>query len=214
MNLLAGPAVIGLGGPPPNVIVAGPDPQTGGDQVTVTSPQSRSRCHVALDGTLTFYVEGKGVGKGGEGRLFKTLRQKLQQDGQEPEILPGRDDRGEDALLRLGDRVLVVQAATAPSDRVFWHTASCGGVHRRIDVPRAAAWLHDVLKVKSMIPSDQLLSMLLAVDAFHAAPLATRHVLDEYLGRFGDPTVEFSFSAVWIVGPTVPFCVRLGVGVP
>ncbi len=44
--------------------------------------------------------------------------------------------------------------------------------------------------------------------------LADGRVIDSYLARFGNPVDEFGFASVWVVGPTVPFCVRLGDGAP
>jgi hypothetical protein len=126
-------------------------------------------------------------------------------------MIPGKDDRGEDAILGMDDRSVVIQIVTVPAENDFWRAASEGTMSMETDLPRALQWLHAAIKKKAMqYASSHRANMLLAIDANHAGVLGTKPIVDEYRGRFGSPNAEFGFHSVWIVGPTSEYCARLG----
>jgi hypothetical protein len=49
-----------------------------------------------------------------------------------------------------------------------------------------------------------------SLDAQHAGVLAFDRNISTCLKRFGNPKAEFGFADVWIVGPTVERCARIG----
>jgi hypothetical protein len=55
---------------------------------------------------------------------------------------------------------------------------------------------------------------VLVVDARHAGLFAGEDIRSMYLAKYGDPQTMFGCASVWIVGPTVGHCERLGGGEP
>ncbi len=214
--LPAAPGVFRFQGYAPSVIVSGSDPQTGGEYIRVDAPGASSETHFTLTGGVSLRVKGAGgIGRQGEPQLLKVLRTKLQQRALTPSVASGRDNRGEDAILRTGDSTLVVQIVTAPADTVFWREAHAGSIGRQAYLPEAVQWRRAAIERKAagIAPRDRP-GILLAIDARHAGVLAARRVVDGYMARFGDPAAEYGFTSVWIVGPTADYCTRLGEGVP
>ena len=54
---------------------------------------------------------------------------------------------------------------------------------------------------------------VLAIDARHVGVLALPPLIEAYLHTFGSPQI-FGFASVWVVGPTVEQCHRIGDGWP
>jgi hypothetical protein len=51
---------------------------------------------------------------------------------------------------------------------------------------------------------------LVALDAANFGALVGRRLVEAYRAKYANPVEEFSFAEVWIIGPTVPYSVRLG----
>ena len=89
---------------PVSIVITGTDPATGDATIKVDAPGMRSEGRLSQEGQVSLAVEGAGeVGKAGEARAIKTLRQKLQADGLTVSTHTGRDGHGEDGLLSVGD---------------------------------------------------------------------------------------------------------------
>ena len=147
--------------------------------------------------------------------MARTLRQRLEADGAAVSVRVGEDQRGEDALLIIADKTFTLQIVTTPGDAVFWQQAKTRSAMSEVPTTEAVVWIRTRIEVKAQrIPPGQRSCTVLALDAQHAGVLADGRVIESYLARFGNPVHEFGFASVWVVGPTVPFCVRLGDGAP
>jgi hypothetical protein len=145
---------------------------------------------------------------------MQTLRQTLVAQGLEVSISPGRDDFGEDRLLKCGGIDYVLQMVTTPADSTFWRAAP-KGADTFANADGASKWLNDVVEMKARkIGPEERVKTVLAIDARHFGVLTDDRALDEYLPRYGHPATESGFASVWIVGPTVRHCKRLGDGQP
>ena len=126
-----------------------------------------------------------------------------------------RDARGEDAILTVGNERYVVQFVTAPVADKFWQDASAGSALTQVQIQGAVEWIRAILHKKAFgTRPAQWADTILALDARHSGVLATPPILEGYLSRFSSPAVEFGFSSVHVVGPTAPYCARLGEGKP
>jgi hypothetical protein len=210
-------AALAIGAYAPNLIRDGTDRVTGDVHIRVDdAPVGRSDARLTPAGCVLLEAERVADrGRGGEAQLKQTLQSKLRQDFPNVTIIKGSDADGEDGLVEIAGRTLVVQIVTSPSAPDFWRTAKEGLVTERVNLSDAAVWLHATINAKfTKIPETQRAATLLAIDARHAGILATTPALDRYVQRFGDPVAEFGFASVWIVGPTEDYCSRLGAGVP
>jgi len=214
----AGPAALRFEVFAPSIIIDGTDKATGDTVIKVSAPGATSEARLSHDGRVSLTVEGAGeVGTKGEPQALKTLRQKLQADGLAVTVSreAARDARGEDAILTVDDRRYVVQLATAPGADKFWQDASAGSALTQVQMHSAVGWIRAALskKVYGTRPA-QWADTILALDARHSGVLATPPILESYLSRYSSPAVEFGFASVYVVGPTVPYCARLGEGTP
>jgi hypothetical protein len=213
-----GPAVLRFEGFAPTVIIDGPDAATGDAVIKVSAPGAISETRLSKDGRVSLKVEGAGeIGRRGEPQALKPLRQKLQADGLVVTLSreAARDARGEDAILTAGNERYVVQFVTAPGAEKFWQDASAGSALTQVQIQGAVEWIRAALdkKVYGTRPA-QWADTILALDARHSGVLATPPILESYLSRYSSPAVEFGFASVYVVGPTVPYCARLGGGTP
>lgn len=201
-------------GSTPTVITNGVDPDTGDDVIRVYAPGAESETRTLDSGQLEIRIKGAdGVGRTGEGRVAKALRQRLSTAGTTASIGPGRDDHGEDRILRVGGNEFVLQVVTAPPAPRFWREAKTTSASTQIDISRAAEWLHESIRHKTeKTPQAQRRKTVLAIDAQHAGFLASASVCREYLGAYGDPAGEW--ASVWVVGPITQYCARFGTGTP
>lgn len=201
---------------PVSIIVASTDPATGDARIRVEAPGMRSEGHLSPEGRVSLAVEGAGeIGKAGEARATKTLRHKLQADGLTISTHTGRDGHGEDGLLSVGDVRYTLQLVTTPSVPAFWREAHVGSAMTQVETQQAVEWVRATLLGKAgSIPPAQRPHTVLAIDARHAGVLATTPILEAYANRFGAPAGEFGFASVWLVGPTVQHCARIGEGTP
>jgi len=210
VTLTPAPAVLRFQTSKPSLILSsGPSPR-GDVSISVESPGVSSRTLLTSDSVSLRITGAEGIGRPVESRVKKTLLRKLELQGFAAKMIPGQDNRGEDAILRMADRSIEVQIVTVPIEREFWHQASGGTTSHEVDLPRALQWLHAAIKKKALqFAPSQRANMLLAMDANHAGVLGTKRIVDEYTTRFGSPDAEYGFYSVWIVGPTTEYCARL-----
>jgi hypothetical protein len=99
-----------------------------------------------------------------------------------------------------------LQIVTVPNSPAVWKdlnvqkTAAVSG-----DQPTAVSLLRDAIVAKSV----KAKGTVLALDLTHIGAIANRTLIEAYLAVFGDPAAEFSFEAVWLVGPTPRSTVEL-----
>jgi len=213
--LNAEPGAFTITGHPVAMIIDGKDPHTGDVRIRVNSPGASSDARVTPTGDISLHVEGVEAGRKSEPWAIKTLRQALKERGIAVSTGTAADDRGEDAVFRVGKVEYVVQVATTPSVQEFWRAASISSVRTEVELQRGVQWLRQTVEGKAAtIPSTQRSETILAVDARHAGVLSDALVAASYCSRFEGPAKEYGFASVWIVGPTPKYCVRLGEGIP
>jgi hypothetical protein len=161
---------------------------------------------------VSLTVDGAGdAGKRGEPRARKTLRQKLEANGLGVVVAKEwKDERGQDGVFTVAGQSFTVQFVTAPPETDLWQRARRGPVTRE---QGAVEWLRMAVQKKGRrFRSSE--PTILAVDAQHAGVLADETVLGQYVATYGSPALEFGFASVWVVGPTVQSCARIGEGIP
>jgi hypothetical protein len=213
-----GPPAVRFGRFSPTIIIDGPDAATGDAVIKVSAPGATSETRLSKEGLVSLKVQGAGeIGRRGESQALKTLRQKLQADGLAVTLSKdaARDARGEDAILTAGNERYVVQFVTAPGAEKFWQHASAGSALTQVQIQGAVDWIRTALDKKAYgTRPAQWTDTILALDARHSGVLATPPILENYLSRYSSPAVEFGFASVYVAGPTVPYCARLGEGTP
>jgi hypothetical protein len=197
-------------------VVDGIDAATGDHAITVNAGGVRSESRLTEGGKVSLAVDGAAsIGEPGEEHAIRTLRQRLEASGLPISLRPGDNKRGEDGILIVADQSYTLQLVTTPNDPAFWHQASAGSAMSEVQLTDAVDWVRATVLAKAKkTPPGQRPRTVLVLDAQHAGILANRAVIDSCLGRFRSPPSEFGFASVWVVGPTVPYCVRLGDGVP
>jgi hypothetical protein len=183
-----------------------------GHRIDNSSPGgARSTSVLSSNGAVTGTVAGPvDVGTRGEQRVADTLVACLQARGHVTSIRGGDDHRGEDRILAIDAEQIVLQVVTAPDDKTLWEGVAQGSASREADVHSAAGWIYQAVNGKAArYAPDSKRSMLLAVDIAHFGVLATRPCVDAYLTAYGDPS-RHSFTAIWLIGPTVALSAPLG----
>ena len=193
-------------------VVDGVDPATGDYTINVNADGVRSKSQLKRDGSLSLEAQGAAsVGRPGQARAIRTLCQRLEANGHVVTVEPGEDNRGEDGILTLNGLNYVLQLVTAPGGSPFWRQANAGVATSDVDQAGALEWMRSAIDAKARkIPPRERPRTVLALDAQHAGMLAADAVIAAYLNRFNSPKAEFGFAAVWVVGPTVPRCLRIG----
>lgn len=172
-----------------------------------------SRSEAALkDGRLHATVHGPvDIGQPGEPRARGTLIEALQAKGLDVTWRLGKNERGEDCVLVINGQNVTLQITTAPGAPTFWQDVGRDSGSTDVEVSEAARrWVRGCIVTKDVLTDKP--STILAIDAFHFGPLASRDVVVSYLSQFNDPRTEFGWGAVYIVGPTASATTRLGSG--
>lgn len=210
-----GPAVARAVGLQPSIIRDGVDPSSGGLLIQVDDPGTSSETRRAADGTMTTSIRGEpNVGRAGEKRLLKTLRQVLAGKGHIVLVGQAIDAQDEDGRFTVDGREMVVQAVTVPGKPSFWRDARLGA-KLSVDGSEALQWLATAIEEKARRTSAlERAKTILAIDARRWGTLAAPTLVEAYLRTCGEPTVKIGLAAVWLVGPTHARCVRLGTGWP
>jgi hypothetical protein len=132
-----------------SIIVAGKDPITGDDLITVDDPGVKSEARLKAHGQVSLSVKGAAnIGTRSEPRAIKTLRQKLQANGA-VSIEKGKNDRGEDAILSCDGHQYTLQLVTAPGANEFWRNASVGRALTEMQTHQAADLLREAIRAKA-----------------------------------------------------------------
>ncbi len=117
--------------------------------------------------------------------------------------LPATDQVGEDGVLQILDNRVTVQIVTATPSTAFWGHVAKGSAEVQVELTEAVDWIHTAIAEKAMLyPKEDKSSMLLAVDVVNMGVLAGSVLGTQYLKLYGDPSANFDFGAVWLVGPT------------
>jgi len=166
------------------------------------------------NGTVTSSVSGAlDVGRRGERDALYTLLAAFRTRGLNPTQLPAEDDRGEDAVIEIGNESYTVQFVTVPSDKHFWHRAAQGPCPAMIKggTESALNWIREAAldKFRKTSPKERPRTVL-ALDVHHVGVLASQPILTTYLNRYPDPRLEFEFAAMWLVGPDVSSSTQIG----
>ena len=180
---------------------------------TQTPGGARSR-ELLADGVVSLNIHGPTqTGRKGESRALDTLLSKLRQEGHQPVLEAGRDERGEDGILLLQDERLTLQVVSVPSDPKLWRDANRGSATTSVPVADAAKWIRDAVfaKFTNTSPAERA-TTILVLDAGLAGVLSAHEVADAYLALYGDPHFEFGLASIWLVGPTPSTTTRLGTG--
>ena len=199
----------------PSIVTETTDPTADNLVFKVIDHNTRSEASLDESGSGTLRVEGaEQIGRSGERRLLKTLKQRFQKLGLDVTVGPGEDERGEDSKLHIGDRELTVQITEA-LDRDSCQDASRGIARKDLDALTAVALLRAAIeRKKAKIDSRELPKTVLAINARHTPQAAAPRVLDSYMEQYGCPVEEFGFASVWVVGSSTNYCERLGGGEP
>ncbi len=148
-------------------------------------------------------------GQSNEVHVMKVLVAALKEQGHEVSRKRGaRDEDGEDGLLVVDGRQIVVQIVTMPVDPEVWKTLNaCGAFLGAGDLRAQVDLVRGALERKA----NTAKGTLVALDAAHFGALVGRKLVDAYLAEYRSPVEEFSFLDVWIIGPTVRSSVHLGI---
>ena len=155
------------------------------------------------------------IGRPGEQRVLVCVKNSLKMAGKnlrEPlEIERARDDGDEDAVLIIDNNRIVLQIVTISPDEAFWKSVANGAGKARLDISEATKWINNAVSGKAQRYQKEFKSsMLLAIDVGHMGVLASNIVGAQYLQTYGDPTIQYGFGGVWLIGPTENNILRLG----
>jgi hypothetical protein len=130
-------------------------------------------------------------------RYSQTLIVALRDEGHKVEELRGaRDESGEDALLKVDDRRMVVQVVTMSAEKKVWAALAESGSHSREgDLSEAVALVRGALMHKRLAKAA-----LVVLDAANFGALVGRRLVEAYRAAYASPVDEFSFAEVWIIG--------------
>jgi hypothetical protein len=203
------PVPIGIKGNPIGTVVATPRDHPDGSRVDY-KPQLGGRALSETNSAGDFTAELSDPldrGTSNEWHVLKVLKMALQEQGHVVKELPGaQDDRGEDGFLEIDGHKTTVQIVMMPKDEQLWRTLRTGGVSlRQGDLQAAVGLVRRSLEAKEF----KARGALVALDAHHFAALVGRKLVEAYLAMHGNPVEEFQFRDVWIIGPTVPYSIRL-----
>jgi hypothetical protein len=155
------------------------------------------------------------IGRLGEQRVLVCVKNSLRTAGKnltEPsEEGRARDDRGEDAVLIIDGNRIVLQIVTLCPEQGFWRNVANGGGKASVEISETTKWLNNAISEKAQHYQNKFKSsMLLAVDVGHMGVLANTNVGVHYLQTYGDPTTQYGFGGVWLIGPTENNILYLG----
>jgi hypothetical protein len=207
--LKADPGQLKITGSPVGMIVEG-DPNNPLGRRVESRPASggASDSCVAADGSFQVTLSGAlDRGRAGESHVIKILFNKLHERDSDIYVDDGaRDHFGEDGILVVNGRRMALQIVTVPKSPAVWkglnvqNTAAVSG-----DRAAAVSIIRDAIVAKSV----KAKGTILALDLTHIGAIVNRTLVEAYLAAFGDPVAEFSFEAVWLVGPTARSTIEL-----
>lgn len=202
-----GPADLSLTG---QAVALVHDGATGGG---ISDFKGKSRWRAVPDGFEVYVEERLGNAASREPAVIDVLASRLGADPIRRE--KGSDakdhgDRGEDGGLRFpGGSELKVQIVSATVDQTFWQWANqLDSKPRFVSTHQCAVWIAAAVQSKLDILQTDRLTMILALDARHAAYLA-----DESVVRAAADLIQgietLGFQQIWVVGPIAARCIAL-----
>lgn len=176
----------------------------------ISNPASGGQSVSKVDDNGTFQAKLSGslnLGTSNEPHVIKILIQVLKAEDKDVSLIPGaRDDRGQDALLSINDCQVEVQIVTIPAEPKLWkELADSKTSSRSGDRAEAVRLVREALEHKE----NKAEGALLVIDASHVSAMVGHKLIDDYISKHGNPTDEFSFKEVLIIGPTVKSSMRL-----
>jgi hypothetical protein len=194
----------------PTLIQGKNDPQSGRQGLIVAAPGATSETELSRSGEFSISVTGAhGIGEAGEPRVKKLLERRLQLDEASVDFKPGDNSRGEDGIVYSGGRPHTLQISMALGrGHVDWVAASEGTATASGSTEQVAEWIDETIRSKAKEADPP--KTILALDGNHLGIVAGPALVSCYLGRFGSPSQRFGFAAVWLVGPTLERCLKLG----
>jgi hypothetical protein len=200
--LKAEPGELKITGSPIGMIVEGnPDNPLGRRVESRPASGGAANSVVAADGTFQATLSGSlDVGRAGERRVINVLCNKLRERGSDVRVDDdARNHFGEDGVLIVNGRRTPVQIVTVPSSATVWKDLNANNA-ATLSGNRGAAV--SILRVAIAAKSVKAKGTILALDLAHVGAIVNRRLVEAYLAAFGDAVTEFSFEAVWLVGPT------------
>jgi hypothetical protein len=201
-----GSGELGFKGFPVAMVVEGPPDSPEGRRVE-SRPASGGRAFSRTDSTGTFVAElcsPLDRGRQGEGHAIEVLIQALTARGDQAQLLPGSDDRGEDGLLSINGRDIPVQVVSVPIDPSFWKELSTQGT------ALTEGNVVELVRQALVHKKDKASGTLLVLDAAQIGAIVGPALVKSYHEVYSDPEREFSLKEAWIVGPTIRSTIRLG----
>lgn len=183
-------------------------------RIRTRTPEDARSDELLANGIVSLNIYGPTqAGRKGEPRALNTLLSRLQQEGHQPVIEAGQDERGEDGILLFQDKRLTLQVVSVPSCSKLWRDANRDSVATSVPVADAAKWIRDAICAKFTNTSPaECATTIVVLDAGLAGILSAHEVADAYLGLHGDPHLEFGLAGIWLVGPTPSTTTRIGTG--
>jgi hypothetical protein len=199
-----------------NVGTVAEERDTSGEQfrIRTQTPEGAHSHELLADGVVSLDIHGPTqTGRKGEARALDTFFTRLRQQGHQPVLEAGRDERGEDGILLLQGERLTLQVVSVPSFPKLWRDANRDSAKTCVPVADAAKCIRDAVfaKFTNTSPAERPTSIVV-LDAGLAGVLSAHEVADAYLALYGDPHVEFGLASIWLVGPTPSTTTRLGTG--
>ena len=187
-----------------------------GQYIKYTAPTGAQSNSSLVGNLLTILVKPPvDVGRPGEPRVLVCVENSLKIAGKnlrEPlEKERAKDDRGEDAVLIIDGNRVVLQIVTVKPDVSFWKSVANGAGEASVEISEATKWVNNAVSEKAQHYENKFKSsVILAVDVGHMGVLASVKVGAQYLQIYGDPTIQYGFGGVWLIGPTENNILHLG----
>jgi hypothetical protein len=116
------------------------------------------------------------------------------------------DADGEDAILMLDGKSVVVQVVTVPADSAVWGAlARQGALRDDGTMEDAVTMIRQALERKR----GKAIGVILVLEATHFWGMIGPRLVKAYADLHGDPECEFSVAEAWVVGPTPRSSIRL-----
>ena len=146
------------------------------------------------------------IGRRGESRVLACIKNNLIKVGKnlrEPQASEkAKDNRGEDGVLIIDEHRIVLQIVTIRPDENFWRNVAKGEGVANAEISEVLKWINNTISNKAKLYENSFkLSMLLAIDVGHMGVIASELVGSLYIDAYGDPTIQYGFGGIWLIGP-------------
>lgn len=183
--------------------------------IKYTSPTGAQSKASLIGNFLTISVKPPvDIGRLGESRVLACIKnnfKKLGRNLKEPkDNEQAKDDCGEDGVLIIDGNRVALQIVTINPDKKFWRNVANGAGEANVGILEVLKWINDAISMKAFYEINFKRTMLLAIDVGHIGVIASDKVGTYYLQVYGDPTIQYGFGGVWLVGPTENNILNLG----